>query len=296
MPVRFLIPFILCFLAISAPAAGQKTYYVASGGDDRTSNGSSEKPWATIGRALQRIPDEGATVIVRDGTYQGVTRISRKFSQPVVVRAEHPYKAHLENDKGVTLTIVGAANVEVAGFEISRAVPPPEAREQPLLAHIARSSAITLRNNILHDSRNNDLLKINEESNGIVILGNTFHNQQGAAGQHIDINGCYDVFVLENIFFNHFGQDRATAAGTHGFIVVKNSGGVPESRRTQISSNVFLNFEGSSGSNFVMIGFQSGLHTCTPTKPDPTHHLAGCRLGNRPSRLHKKSGDQPISE
>ena len=254
MLVRFLIPLILCFLAVSAPADGQKTYYVASGGDNRTGNGSSEKPWATIGWAVQRIPDEGATIIVHDGIYHGVTRISRKFSQPVIIRAEHPYKAHLENDKGVTLTIAGAANVEVAGFEISRAVPPPEARGQPLLAHIARSSAITLRNNILRDSRNNDLLKINEESNGIVILGNTFHNQQGVAGQHIDINGCHNVFVLENIFFNHFGQDRATAAETHGFIVVKNSGGVPESRRTQISSNIFLNFEGSSGSNFVMIG------------------------------------------
>ena len=75
------------------------------------------------------------------------------------------------------------------------------------------------------------------------------------------MNGCVDVKIRENIFFNDAAAVSISSSSinqTHGFIVVKNLGAVSESRRTQISNNVFLNFQGGSGSNVILLG-EDGL-------------------------------------
>jgi len=243
------------FLFIAAPAilAAQtgSTYFVAPAGSDSAGDGSSGRPWATLTKAVASVPDNGSTVVVRNGTYEGLVRISRKFANPTVFRAENPYRAKFRNRSQLVLMISGAANVELSGFDFSRG----GSTSSPLAIHIAASQNIVLYNNLIHESYNNDLLKINESSRNILIIGNRFRNQQGTAGQHIDVNGCTNVLIRENIFYN----DQAAAGGvrmtdTHGFIVIKNSGGVPESRRTHVTGNVFLNYIGNTGSNFVLIG------------------------------------------
>ena len=188
-----------------------------------------------------------ATVIVRNGSYPRLT-ISRKFTKPVVFRAENDYQARLKSADVVILTYY-ATNIEFSGFDISRS-----SSSNPLAIHIAGGSNITLCNNIIHESYNNDLLKINEGARNIMIIGNVFRNQQGTAGQHIDVNGCTDVLIRENIFFNDGSAAGVNVSDTHGFVVVKNSGRLAESRRTSVTGNIFLNFQGGAGSNFVLAG------------------------------------------
>lgn len=50
-------------------------------------------------------------------------------------------------------------------------------------------SRITLKNNIFHDSYNNDLVKINNSISDITVSGNIFYNQNGS-DEHIDINSA----------------------------------------------------------------------------------------------------------
>ena len=70
-------------------------------------------------------------------------------------------------------------------------------------------SRITLRNNILHDSYNNDILKINNGAGQITVEGNIFYNQTGS-DEHMDVNSVTDVVIQDNIFLNDFaGSGRA---------------------------------------------------------------------------------------
>ena len=60
-------------------------------------------------------------------------------------------------------------------------------------------SHITLRNNILHDSYNNDILKINNGAWHITVAGNHFYNQTGH-DEHVDTNSVTGVTIQDNIF------------------------------------------------------------------------------------------------
>ena len=248
---------ILCalFLALAGgliSTVRADVFYVATDGSDAAGNGSFERPWATITAAVGRVPETGGLILVRDGVYTGRTRISRKFRDWLVLRAENPYRAKLQAAQEAPLQIYDSAFVEVSGFDVSRSTPDTSA---PLAAQIARSENIVLRNNILHDSRNNDLLKVNESPRNILIIGNVFYNPQGEAGQHIDLNGCTNAVVRDNIFFNDYaGSGAEDRKNSSAYIVIKNSGNVAESRHFHITSNIFLNWEGGIGKNFLLLG------------------------------------------
>ncbi len=233
-------------------------YYVAPEGSDVAGDGSAARPWASLSHAAASIPDDGSTVLVRDGVYRGRVRLSRRFSRRAVFRAEHLYRARLENgapDERV-VAVFGAANFELAGFEITR--PGPEARAA-VVVQIQQSAGlpaedIVLRDNIIHDSFNNDLVKVNNFARRVLIEGNLLFNQQGH-DEHIDVNGVTDVTIRDNIFLNDFtGSGRVDAGDTGSFIVIKNSAGLPENRRIRVQRNVFLSWEGSPGSYFVLVG------------------------------------------
>lgn len=115
-----------------------------------------------------------------------------------------------------------------------------------------------IRGNVLHDSYNNDILKINNGAEHVVVEGNVFYNQEGS-DEHIDINSVSDIVVQDNVFFNDFaGSGRTNANDTSAFIVVKDSNGdsdgIEGSERITLRRNVFLNWEGSTGSGFVLLG------------------------------------------
>jgi hypothetical protein len=88
---------VLILALAGAACAWSGIYYVAPEGSDAAGDGSAARPWATLAHAAASIPDDGSTVLVRDGVYRGRVRLSRRFSRRAVFRAEHAYRARLEN-------------------------------------------------------------------------------------------------------------------------------------------------------------------------------------------------------
>jgi hypothetical protein len=252
------------WLSLTTVAAAQSggTFHVATGGNDSTGDGSSGEPWATIEHALGEVPD-GALILVAPGTYVGRTRLDDVFASGVVVRSEVPYQAQLRNNGPVVTSYYGQG-ITLEGFDIAHSGPGASAlviQIQDLIDEPGGNdtvSRIVLRDNVLHDSWNNDILKINNGASHITVEGNIFYNQQGS-DEHIDINSVTDVVVQDNVFMNDFaGSGRPVGNDTSSFIVIKDSNGTDDtnlgSERITVRRNVFLNWEGSTGSNFVLLG------------------------------------------
>lgn len=242
------------------PATGQTggTYYVAIDGDDVSGAGTIAAPWATITHALDSVPDD-SLVLVRPGSYFGRQRLRGVFAVGVTVRSEIPYAAQLRNNAQAVTSYTGIG-ITLEGFDIAHDGPGAsglviqiqDLRGDPGGADA--TSRIVLRDNIIHDSYNNDLLKINYGARDITVEGNLFFNQQGS-DEHIDINGVENVVIIHNIFYNDFAwSGRVNQNDTSSFVVVKNSAELPVNRLVTIDGNVFLNWEGSTGSNFVLTG------------------------------------------
>jgi hypothetical protein len=243
-------------------AAQLDVYYVAVDGDDSGGDGTSAHPWATITHALENVPD-GSTILVRPGTYSGRIRLRGSFSQGVTVRSETPYQARLRHD-GTVVTCFYGKGITLEGFDIAHSAPGSGALVIQISDLIGdgggedRVSRITLRNNVLHDSYNNDILKVNNGAGDVLIEGNIFYNQTGS-DEHIDINSVENVVVQDNIFFNDFaGSGRTNENNTSSYIVIKDSNQdddlVLGSQHIIVRRNVFLNWEGSTGNNFVLVG------------------------------------------
>lgn len=256
----------VCQILLFASTAAAQTYYVATTGNDSTGNGSLASPWATIGGALGRLHDnnvDGATVLVRPGTYTGRQSLVGTFAEGVTVRSEVPYQARLRHASQTVVAYVngrGASGITFEGFDIAHS----GAGASPLVFHIDGGGGnsgvgnITLRNNVIHDSYNNDLLKINNGVTHVLVEGNMFYNQAGS-DEHIDINSIEDVTVRGNVFFNDFGgSGRTNGNDTSAYIVIKDSNDDDDiflgTDRVNVERNVFLNWQGSTGSNFVLIG------------------------------------------
>jgi len=245
--------------AYEAPAGD--VVYVATDGDDDAGDGSMGSPWATITHALDGVAD-GATILVRPGTYSGRIRMRGTFPMGVIVRSEVPYMAKLRHSDTVLTFYTasrGCDGITLEGFDIAH----DGAGAGALVVHIdgdGRNAVrrITLRNNVLHDSFNNDILKVNNGISEVTIERNMFFNQTGS-DEHIDINSASGVVVQDNIFFNDFtASGRTNANDTSSYIVVKDSGGASDiytgSENITIRRNVFLHYEGSSGTGFLLFG------------------------------------------
>lgn len=235
-------------------------YYVATDGIDAPGRGTAALPWRTITYALDNVPD-GSTILVKPGEYVGRVRLRGDFAQGVVVRSEAPYQARLRNtaDKVIT-TYDGCRGVTLEGFDIAHGGSGAVA----LVVHIDGGGVegyvtdVTLVNNIIHDSYNNDILKVNNGATHVTIRGNMFYNQSGS-DEHIDVNSVKDVVIEDNVFFNDFaGSGRSNVNNTSAYVVVKDSNGTDDwvlgSERVTLRRNVFLNWEGSTGYGFVQIG------------------------------------------
>jgi BACON domain-containing protein/S-layer family protein len=248
---------IISITIIWSPASSAATFYVALNGSDTAGNGSITTPWRTINHAITHVPD-ASTILVRPGTYTGRIILTGSFPQGVIVRSEVPFQAVLRNNDRV-ITCYEGEGITVEGFDIAHTA----AGAAALVVHIdgAGSNAvrrITIRNNVLHDSYNNDILKINNAARDVLVQGNIFYNQTGS-DEHIDINSVDSVTVEDNIFFNDFaGSNRTNTNTTSSFIVIKDSNDGSDiyvgSRNVAVRRNVFLNWEGSTGNPFVLVG------------------------------------------
>lgn len=251
----------LCFACWVGPAAAQSTFHVATTGANVPGNGTAANPWATIEYALTQVPD-ASTILVQPGTYTGRIRVHGSFAQGVTVRSAQPYRARLRNAATVLTIYNDNADIEgitIEGFDIAHTGSGATA----LVVQIqdgfdTDTRRITLRDNILHDSFNNDVLKVNNGASQIRIVGNLFYNQTGS-DEHIDINSVDDVVVEDNVFFNDFAASgRPVANDTASFVVIKDSNGTDDeylgARNVVVRRNIFANWQGNAGSNFLLLG------------------------------------------
>ena len=233
-------------------------YWVAPTPEGNDNNpGSRNRPWATMEHAADKIPDQGCTVWFKPGVYFGQNSLDHRFSVPAIFKSEKPYQAIIENDAS-PLKVNGGRNLVFEGFEFRHSNPGADI----IVIQIQRSNEfwsenITLRNNIIHDSYNNDLLKVYNGSRFVTIENNVFYNQ-GDREQQIDINSVTDVVVQDNIFFNDYaGSGRSAPDESKHFITIKDSNknedGLLGSERITIRRNVFLNWQGGL-ETFLKIG------------------------------------------
>lgn len=252
---------LLLAAALAAAARGQ-TFHVAPGGSDPAGDGSAQSPWATLQHAVAQVPD-GSLVLVAPGTYHGRVRLDRRFARGVTLRSRVPYQARLRHTDTV-LTVFQGQGITLEGFDIAHSGPGAGAlviQIQDLIDEPGGSEftgRITLRDNVIHDSFNNDLLKINNGAGQVTVEGNLFYNQDGS-DEHIDVNSVTDVLIQDNVFFNDFpGSGRVDRSDTSSFVVIKDSNGDDDtnlgSRRITVRRNVFLNWQGSTGAYFVLAG------------------------------------------
>ena len=250
------------FLAlVLAPPVAASTFYVATDGNDLTGDGSAGLPWATIQHAVESVADD-CLILVRPGTYDGRVRLDESFPLGITVRSEVPYQARLRH-AGTVVTVFSGQGITLEGFDIAHSGPGGGLviQVQDLIGEPGGAnftSRIVLRDNVIHDSFDNDLLKVNNGAGLVTVEGNVFYNQRGS-DEHIDVNGVSDVVVQDNIFFNDFeGSGGVNENNTSSFIVVKDSNppdpGDPGADRITVRRNVFLNWQGSTGANFVLIG------------------------------------------
>jgi len=202
-------------------------------------------------------------ILVRPGTYTGRVRLRGIFPLGVEVRSEIPYQARLRHSDTV-VTCFNGEGITLAGFDIAHTGPGAGGlviQIQDLIGEpggVDFVSRITLRDNVIHDSYNNDLVKVNNGAGNITVEGNLFYNQTGH-DEHIDANSVTDVVIQDNVFFNDFqGSGRTNRNDTGSFIVIKDSNGADDtnlgSERVTVRRNVFLNWEGTTGTYFVLIG------------------------------------------
>lgn len=260
----FTLALILCLAVtiLPSPAPGRAaaaTYYVAVNGSDSGGDGSSGRPWATISHAVREAPD-GSLVLVRAGTYTGAVRLYGRFASGITIRSETPYMAKLRNNGQVVIASGYTSNITLEGFDIAHS----GAGAGVLVVHISGEDTVgslenvTLRNNIIHDSYNNDLMKIDGSASRVLVAGNIFYNQSGS-DEHIDINSAANIVVQDNIFLNDFASSgRSNRNDTGSFVVIKDSGRdrdeVVGSRNITLRRNIFMNYQGLSSSTFIMIG------------------------------------------
>jgi hypothetical protein len=251
----------LSMLLIVTPATAQGgIYYVSTTGVDTPGNGTNANPWRTITYALDNVPD-GSTILVKPGDYMGRVRLRGNFALGVTVRSEVPYQARLRNtaDKVIT-TYDGCSGITLEGFDIAHGGTGAVA----LVVHLDGGGTeqnvhhVTLYNNIIHDSYNNDILKINNGAHDITVRGNMFYNQSGS-DEHMDVNSVVNVIVEDNVFFNDFaGSGRTNNNDTSAYVVIKDSNenddGILGSKNITVRRNVFLNWQGSTGYGFVQVG------------------------------------------
>jgi hypothetical protein len=253
----FVVAALVLFRVEEAGAKGCEFWVAPYPVGDDLNSGSIEEPWATIEHASHNLPNETCTVWVMAGTYYGEAHLVERYEHPVTFKAVEPYKAIFEN-QGTVLNFDGARNIVIEGFIVRHS----GRGSRPQVIKVDRSSRawsehITFRNNIIHDSYNDDLLKIYFGVRYVTVEGNIFFNQSNRE-EHIDVNGVTDITIQDNIFFNNFaGSGRNNERDAKSFITIKDSNGDLDdqlgSERIYVRRNIFLNWEGGK-ETFIQVG------------------------------------------
>ncbi len=235
------------------------SYWVAPApiGSDRNP-GSYERPWATLKHASEAVPDHFCTVWFFAGEYSGSNRLNRRFETPTSFKSIQPYRAEL-HAYGAPVIISGGRNITIEGFDIHHTGPGAVGMVIAIDQNDEGwAELITLRNNIIHDSYEDDLLKIYSGVRYAVIQGNIFYNQSPPEEQ-MDVNSVTDVVIEDNIFFNSYeSSGRTNTNQSKQYIVIKDSDGPNDglvgSQNITVRRNVFLNWQGQADETIIQVG------------------------------------------
>ncbi len=247
MRVGLLALSVLLALPIRAAAQPCERWVAPSPAGSDANPGTLGSPWATLDHASAAVPDDTCTVYFQDGVYSGTHSLYERFTTPTTFKAANRYRAVLEYP-GTVVKLFGARNIILEGFEIRHTGPGAGG----LVMQVQQGNGlwaenITIRDNVFHDSWNNDILKINNGARFVTVESNVFYNQAGS-DEHMDVNSVTDVVVQDNVFFNDFaGSGRVNANDT----VLHRHQGLERSRRRTVGDeritvrrNVFLNWQG----------------------------------------------------
>jgi hypothetical protein len=244
-------------LFISTAHATAVTYYLSPTGSDSAGDGSAARPWQTIRHATDAVPDNGSTILLKDGVYVGTQSLGRSFTQTCTIKAEHAYGAQLESpaDSTRAFNCYSGANARFEGLNIFGS----GSTGSEFLVHLSNSTThnLTFENCFLHDSYNNDIVKINSQAHDITFRRCVLYNQPTNGDEHFDINTVTDVTLEGNIFLNDFaGSGRANQNTTHPYVVIKNSStSLPNyTKRINVRQNVFVNWQGASDQSYLLLG------------------------------------------
>jgi hypothetical protein len=250
----FLFAFFTAWFAIAVHAG---TYYIAPDGNDSAGDGSRDKPWLTLAKAVQTVPDDGSTIIVKDGLYAGFFMPVRAFTTPCTIKAEHPYKARFTGRDGSNRAMY-IEKLSMAVFDGLQIVG-NGAEQGDYLVQIASEDAhhLVFQNCIFHDSYKNDLLKVNHFCNCIRFSNCLFFNPNNHGGDELfDINTVKNIIVEDSILFNDYtGSGREEKNRSHSFVVIKNSEDKPDvTQYVTFRRNIFLNWSGLPDQAYLLLG------------------------------------------
>ncbi len=221
----------------ACPSAAHE-YYVSTSGSD-SGSGSASSPWRTISHAFAAVPESGDAIIwVAPGTYNENVDADHDFTGRVRLISEQAYGAKLTAAYNPVLDIGPMVSIE--GFEI---VGQPTSVDRTGLIYMHGADDAALVNNVIHDSYDNDILRV-LASHRVQVLGNVFYNP--GDGEHtIDVNSGSQATNIEgNFFFNDFAASGRAGASIASFIVVKYSSGTQTTGNMWIRRNIFAHYEG----------------------------------------------------
>ena len=238
---------------VGQAGASSSDYFLAPDGSD-SNPGTQDLPWHTVQHALDSVPGSGGcTVWLENGTYDGFFEVDMLFASPVWFRAITPYQAKLVDTANHRVARIESGQVGFEGLEFSGS---PVAGQVSVIFMTDSASHCTFRNNFIHDSYDNDLVRVLVNCHNVTFEGNVFYNQEGW-DEHIDVNvGAHDITIQDNIFFNDFaGSGRPKLSETASFIVVKTSvGPEPITRNVTIRRNIFMRYEGHPAARMIGCG------------------------------------------
>ncbi|MBL4689731.1 MAG: hypothetical protein JKY37_34400 [Nannocystaceae bacterium] len=203
----------------------------------------------SIRQALDQASQQGwldVKITVAAGHDEGTLEGSLGIFTNALVVSETPYGAHIDainlsgGDVAQYVTFEGFDFGEASGIVIK--MDGGQTTDQNV-------HHVTFRNNVIHDSGANDVVKINAGSNHITFERNILYAHSDDV---MDLNSVQNVYVHDNIFFDIDGE--------RSLLVIKDSTpiGSPDfyksTRYAYVRRNVFLNWQGAGNSMMLYLG------------------------------------------
>jgi hypothetical protein len=257
-PLRFLQD-----VKLSPPAQAQVSlFHVATEGSDSEGDGSVSRPWASIGHALGRVPDEpGVIILVGDGLYPEAQPWSSRFASPVTVRAANRYRARVQATKAIEIRGRG---IILGGLEFLGDRPAEDPARSALL--YISGEEIRVTDCIFRDPTFGDQIEIGGGARAVSIQNSLIANpREGHDG--IRISEASVLLIAGNIFFSSGGSDGAESRATdRAFLHVGPAARAGEEgpgtgRDLRVERNIFVNASDNPGRAMIELGAGPGEPT-----------------------------------